>query len=138
MRFTDLEIAYMHTQDLGRLATSQPDGTLQVNPVMFRYNTDYDTIDIGGRSMATTRKFRNVAGNNCVAFVIDDVLSRQPWRVRYLEVRGTAEQVHTPSGPWPGTDGAIIRIHPRRIISFGLDEPDRDPHEPVASARDVA
>src|SRR3954453_5462492 len=42
--------------------------------------------------MATTRKFRNVASNDRVAFVIDDVLSRQPWRVRYLEVRGTAEQ----------------------------------------------
>ena len=138
MRFTDLEIAYMHTQDFGRLATVQPDGTPQVNPVGFRYNANYDTIDIGGRAMATTRKFRNVASNNRVAFVIDDVLSRQPWRVRYLEVRGTAEQVHTPAGPWPGTDGAIIRIRPRRIISFGLDESDRDPHELVTFARDVA
>jgi pyridoxamine 5'-phosphate oxidase family protein len=102
-----------------RLATVQPDGTVQVNPVGFRYNADDDTIDIGGRAMATTRKFRNVASNHRVAFVIDDVLSRQPWRVRYLEVRGTAEQVHTPAGPWPGTDGAIMRIHRRaaRMIS---------------------
>ncbi|TDD06136.1 PPOX class F420-dependent oxidoreductase [Nonomuraea deserti] len=118
MRFTDVEIAYMHTQGLGRLAT------VQVNPVMFRYHPDYDAIEIGGRSMATTRKFRNLAGNHRVTLVIDDVLSRQPWRVRYLEVRGTAEQVYTSAGPWPGTDGAIIRIHPRRIISFGLDESD--------------
>ncbi|GAA4486505.1 PPOX class F420-dependent oxidoreductase [Actinoallomurus oryzae] len=137
MRFTNLEIAYMGTQDLGRLATVQPDGTVQVTPVMFRYNTEHDTIDIGGRSMGTTRKFRNVASNHRVAFVIDDVLSREPWRVRCLEVRGTAEQVHVPEGPWPGTDGAIIRIHPRRIISFGLDESDRDPHELVTFARDV-
>jgi hypothetical protein len=67
-RFTELETAYRDTQDLGRLPTIRPDGTVQVNPVS--------------------------------------------------AVRGTADQVHTQDGPWPSTDGTII--------SFGLDEADRD------------
>jgi pyridoxamine 5'-phosphate oxidase family protein len=137
VHFTGSKVDYMRSQDLGRLATVQPDGTVQVNPVMFRYNADQDTIDIGGRTMATTGKFRNVASNPRVAFVIDDVLSRQPWHVRFLEIRGTAEQVHDTTGPWPGTDGAIIRIHPRRIISLGLDTPDKDPHQLAPVARNV-
>jgi pyridoxamine 5'-phosphate oxidase family protein len=137
MTFTEPETDYLRTQDLGRLATVQPDGTVQVNPVGFRYNAQLVTIDIGGFNMASSQKFRNLTSNDRVAFVIDDVVSRQPWRVRCLEIRGTAEQVHIPDGPWAGTDGAIIRIHPRRIISFGIDEPDRDPHLLIPHKRNV-
>lgn len=46
MTFTQPEIDYLHTQDLGRLATVQSDGTLQVSPVGFRYNAELTTIDI--------------------------------------------------------------------------------------------
>jgi pyridoxamine 5'-phosphate oxidase family protein len=88
--------------------------------------------------MAASRKFRNVASYDRVAFVIDDIASRDPWRVRCLEIRGTAEQVHTDTGHGGGTDGALIRIHPRRIISFGLDNPDLEPHQLAANARDIA
>jgi pyridoxamine 5'-phosphate oxidase family protein len=31
--FTDGELAYLAAQRLGRMATVQPDGTVQVNPV---------------------------------------------------------------------------------------------------------
>ncbi len=48
MTLTDPEIAYMQTQDLGRPATVQPSGTLQVNPVGFTYNAELDMINIGG------------------------------------------------------------------------------------------
>jgi len=34
-------------------------------------------------------------------------------------------------------DAGIIRITPTRIISFGIDDPDTDPHELVADIRDV-
>ena len=34
--------------------------------------------------------------------------------------------------------GAIIRIHPRRIISFGLENVDVDPHLLVPSKRNVS
>ena len=47
MIFTDVELEYLASQRLGRLATAQPDGTLQVSPVGFAYNPDTATIDIG-------------------------------------------------------------------------------------------
>ena len=46
MSFTSAELAYLATQRLGRLATVQPNGTLQVSPVGFRYNSATGTIDI--------------------------------------------------------------------------------------------
>jgi pyridoxamine 5'-phosphate oxidase family protein len=135
--FTDAELDYLAAQPLGRLATSQPDGTLQVSPVGFRYNPTLGTIDIGGFNMAASRKFRNVAANGRVAFVVDDVPSTDPWRVRCVEIRGRAEAVDAPTGAAGRTDGAIIRIHPRLIISFGITGPDRAPHEMAVSRRTV-
>src|SRR6201998_2976386 len=91
MSFKTHEIEFMEAADLPRLATIQPDGTLQNNPVGFTYNEDLGTVDIYGYRMSKSRKFRNVASNNTVALVIDDIVSRDPWRVRCLEIRGTAE-----------------------------------------------
>ncbi|MEV0899669.1 PPOX class F420-dependent oxidoreductase [Actinoplanes sp. NPDC049802] len=130
MVFTAQELAYLAEQRLGRLATVQPDGTLQVSPVGYTYNAETATIDIRGWKMAASRKYRNVAENGRVAFVVDDVPSVNPWRVRCLEIRGHGEAL---DGPDP-----IIRIHPRRIIAFGLDEPDRDAHTLTASKRNVS
>jgi pyridoxamine 5'-phosphate oxidase family protein len=138
MTFTDGELEYLATQSLGRLATAQPDGTLQVSPVGFRWNPDTATIDIGGFRMSASRKYRNVAANGRAAFVIDDLASVQPWRVRCLEIRGRAEAVAAPPGTEPGTDGAIIRIHPQRIISFGIGETDTEPHKLTPNNRNVA
>jgi pyridoxamine 5'-phosphate oxidase family protein len=135
MTFTPAELEYLAGQPLGRLATAQPDGTLQVNPVGFRYNAETGTIDIGGFGMSRSRKFRNVADNGRVAFVVDDVPSTDPWRVRCLDVRGVGEAVAAPAGA-PG-DAAIIRVHPRRIIGFGIEDPDVAPHEMVPNARTV-
>ena len=143
MSFTDTELEYLSSQRLGRLATAQPNGTLQVNPVGFRYNSSTGTIDIAGIRMVGSRKFRNVADNGQVAFVVDDLASVQPWRPRCLEIRGTAEAIDEPAdsawadGPNMGRDGAIIRIHPKRIISFGIDETDRDVRQLTVNRRTV-
>ena len=130
--FTDTELAYLRSQRLGRIATQKPDGTLQNSPVGFRYNAAEHTVDIGGDRMEQSRKFRNVAVNGRVAFVVDDLVSVQPWRVRCVEIRGHAEAL-----PADGTSPALIRIHPDRIISFGIDEPDTDAHGLSVNARDV-
>ncbi|MGE0214286.1 PPOX class F420-dependent oxidoreductase [Mycolicibacterium sp.] len=142
MTFTDDEIEFMARSDVGRLATIQPDGTPQNSPVGFHYNARLGTIDISGYRMSRSRKYRNIAHNDKVAFVVDDVPSRDPWRVRCLEIRGTAEQVvrdstaPVPDGePW---DTAIIRITPRRIISFGIDDQKTEPHQLVAHVRNVS
>lgn len=138
MTFTSGELEYLASQRLGRLATVQPSGTLQVSPVGFRYNPGTATIDITGYRMSASRKFRNVADNGRVAFVVDDIASVDPWRVRCLEIRGRAEAVETPPGIAPGVDGAIIRIHPQRVISFGIEEADQEPHLLTPHNRDVA
>lgn len=134
MSFKPHEIEFMKAADLARLATIQPDGTLQNNPVGFTYNDDLGTIDIRGYRMSKSRKFRNVASNSTVALVIDDIASRDPWRVRCLEIRGTAEQAESGDSE---NDTAIIRITPRRIISFGIDDTSSEPHQLVPDSRDV-
>jgi pyridoxamine 5'-phosphate oxidase family protein len=57
-----------------------------------------------------------------VAFVVDDIASYQPWKVRCLEIRGHAEALTNQTAPIPGFSAEIIRIHPDRILSFGLEE----------------
>ena len=82
MSFKAHEIAYLKSADLGRLATIQPNGTLQNSPVTFIYNEQLGTLDVHGYNLAKSQKFRNIATNNTVAFVVDDVFSHDPWRVR--------------------------------------------------------
>ncbi len=135
--FTETEIAYLAGQQLGRLATLRPDGTLQNSPVGFRYNAATGTIDIAGHNMAGSHKFRNVAATAQVAFVVDDVPSTNPWRVRCLEIRGTAEALETPADSGYGSPAPIIRLHPRRIVSFGLDQSDVEAHSLALNSRNV-
>ena len=138
--FTDEELDYLDSQRIGRLATSQPDGTLQNNPVGFGVNRALGTIDIGGYRMSRSRKFRNVADNGRAAFVLDDVYSVDPWRVRFLEIRGRAEAIAEPTDASDQTgSSAIIRLHPTRILSMGLEHGDLDvePHGAHLRRRDV-
>jgi len=118
-RFTTAEIEYMQSQRLGRLATVNQAGEPHVVPVSFRHNAELDVIDIGGHGLSKSKKFRDILQNANVAFVVDDVLP--PWRPRFLEVRGRAEQVSEGGQSFGhGFDPEVIRIFPRRIISFGL------------------
>jgi pyridoxamine 5'-phosphate oxidase family protein len=118
--FTEDEVAYLRGQRLGRLATVRRNGTVQNNPVGFGYNEKLQTIDIGGWNMADSRKFRNVADGSKVAFVVDDIASVDPWRVRCLEIRGDAEALTQPEDSTANAGGPIIRIYPRRVLSFGI------------------
>jgi pyridoxamine 5'-phosphate oxidase family protein len=131
MIFTEDELEYLATQRLGRIATQQANGTLQVSPVGFRYNAETCTIDVYGHGMATSRKYRNVADNGRVAFVVDDIATTQPWRPRCVEIRGRAE-VTTGEGGAP-----MIRITPERIISFGLEGLDVPAHRLPMNSRKV-
>jgi pyridoxamine 5'-phosphate oxidase family protein len=140
MTFKLHEIEYLRQAELGRLATIQRNGTLQNSPVGFTYNEQLDTIDIGGYQMSKSQKYRNIAHNDKVAFVVDDITSRDPWRVRCLEIRGTAEQAEIPASRGAAgdeLDTAIIRITPRRIISYGIDDQESEPHQLVPDIRDV-
>ena len=116
-RFTDAEIEYLASQSIGRFATLAPDGAPQVKPVMFTYNAAEDTIDVAGVNLAASGKYHNVKANGTVAFVVDDVSSQGPARLRGIEVRGTAE-AFAAQGP-EGRE--IIRIWPRRVVCWGID-----------------
>jgi pyridoxamine 5'-phosphate oxidase family protein len=134
MPLTTAEIEYLRANRLGRLATIQPDGSPQVKPVGFRYNPELGTIDVAGFAMESSQKFRNVRRNGLAALVVDDIASLDPWRVRFLEIRGPAEAAQD-----AGTlgDGALIRIRPARVLSFGIEEPPADPHRTRMLARDL-
>jgi pyridoxamine 5'-phosphate oxidase family protein len=132
MVFTELELTYLADQPLGRLATVQPNGQPQASPVGFAWNPALSVIDIAGYRMAATQKFRNLGTSALIALVVDDVVSFDPWTVRCLEIRGRAEALTNPEQSVMSLgDGAIIRVYPRRIISWGID-PD------ASSPRNVA
>ena len=111
--FRDSELAYLAGgRQLGRLATVGADGTPHVVPVAWIYNAVRDTIDIGGSDLAETKKFRDVARSGRAAIVVDDVGDGEDWRPRGIEVRGRGEAIAMPT--------PLIRIHPERIVSWGL------------------
>ena len=119
--FTNNEIDYLKKQRLGRLATVDADGHPHVVPVGFRHNPETDTIDIGGHNIAQTKKWRDAGRRPRVAFVIDDVLP--PWQPRSIEILADAELLESGGegfGRW--FDPQIIRLHPVKIIAWGIDE----------------
>lgn len=115
--FSEAERAFLHEggRRLGRVATVGADGTPHVVPAGWVYNEVLDTIDVTGHGVETTKKFRDVRRSARAAVVIDDLASINPWHPRAIEVRGRAEAVDGP--------GALIRIHPDRVVSWGLDTP---------------
>jgi pyridoxamine 5'-phosphate oxidase family protein len=131
--FTDSELAYLKSQRLGRLATISPSGAPQANPVGFTVNDALGTIDIFGFNLAKSKKYRNVKANPKVAFVVDDLASVNPWVVRGVEIRGVAEALGGVAAPMAQMGDDVIRVHPRRIISWGVDAA-----APSMSGRDVA
>lgn len=111
--FTEAELRYLTGgRQLGRLATVGADGTPHVVPVGWIYNAARDTLDVSGIELEQTKKFRDVARSGRAAIVVDDLESTDPWRPRAVEVRGRAEAIALPT--------PLIRIHPERIISWGL------------------
>jgi pyridoxamine 5'-phosphate oxidase family protein len=127
--FTDEELHYLSSRPgLARVATVGKDGTPHVVPVgMWSHNAELDAIDVTGREFDQTKKFRDVARSGRAAIVIDDMVKLDPseregaggWdsRPRGIEVRGSAEAIHEPE--------PLIRIHPERIVSWGLSGPRR-------------
>jgi pyridoxamine 5'-phosphate oxidase family protein len=112
-KFTEEERRYLSERRLGRIATVGKDGTPHVVPVGWRYNPERESIDVGGRDFARTKKFRDARRSGRAAIVIDDLASTDPWRPRGIEVRGRAETLDG--------DRPMIRIHPERIVSWGIE-----------------
>jgi pyridoxamine 5'-phosphate oxidase family protein len=121
-RFTPGELGYLRGQPLGRLATVDEQHAPQVVPVGFFVDEQTGDVSIGGIALGSTRKFRNVEATGRAAFVVDDLASIDPWRVRGVEIRGPAEVRRDVEPPRPGMSRELITIHPERIRSWGLAE----------------
>jgi pyridoxamine 5'-phosphate oxidase family protein len=110
--FSEGEAEFLAENFLGRVATVSQSNQPHVVPVGYRY--DGSGIVFGGRDLTKTLKFRNLAWNNKVAFVVDEVVSTNPWKVRGLEVRGHAEVLRSEEG------ATFVRIVPEKVRSWGL------------------
>ena len=132
MILTDAERRFLARQPRGHLATIGPDGTPQLKPLGFTYNTALGTIDIAGYNMGGSAKYRNIQSNSRVALVVDEVTEETMEGAHFLEIRGTATAAFGPEDPTGHLSREIIRIHPRRIISFNVDR-----EHPGFSSRDV-
>lgn len=118
--FSEAELSYLlGERRLGRVATTGKDGTPHVVPVGWTYNAELDSIDVGGRELAQTKKYRDVERSGRAAIVIDDLASTDPWRPRAVEVRGRAEAI--------GGGRPLIRIHPERVVSWGIGSDEVQP-----------
>jgi pyridoxamine 5'-phosphate oxidase family protein len=113
--FTSAELEYLTGERrLARVATVGKGGTPHVMPVgMWTYNSEHESIDVGGHDFARTKKYRDVERTGRAAIVIDDLASTDPWRPRGIEIRGRAEAIAEPR--------PLIRIHPERIVSWGIE-----------------
>jgi pyridoxamine 5'-phosphate oxidase family protein len=118
---SEQHIAYLGSQRLGRLATVGSDGAPHNVPVGFRYNSALGTVEIGGHQLGKTRMFRDVQRERRVSFVVDDLESVQPWKVRGIEIRGKAEAL-TYGGEvlGPGFGPELIRIYPQHVVAWGF------------------
>ncbi len=111
--FTDTELTYLTTERrLARIATVGRDGTPHIAPVGWSLDLDEGVIQVRGHNLSATKKFKDIARTGRAAIVIDDVLP--PWQPRGIEIRGRAEAIERPE--------PVIRIHPKRIVSWGLDD----------------
>ena len=133
MILTDAEQRFLSRQPRGHLSTIGPDGSPQVKPLGFTYNTALSTIDIAGFNMGRSAKYRNIGSNPRVAFVVDEVTADTMEGAHFLEIRGVAEAVPDAVPADAHLAAEIIRIQPRRIIAFNVD-----PEHPGLQARDVA
>src|SRR5512132_805774 len=112
--FTEAELRYLTGgRQLGRIATVGADGTPHVVPVGWIYNAARDAIDVGGHELEGSKKFRDVARTRRAAIVVDDLASTDPWRPRGVEIRGRAQAIDRAR--------PLIRIHPERVVSWGID-----------------
>jgi PPOX class F420-dependent enzyme/OxyR family protein len=125
--FTPEEINFLRSQRLGRVATVGRTGELHVVPVRFQHNATLDTIDVTGRFLGQSKKYRDVQDDERAAFVADGITDSG--QVCGVEVRGRAEAVTTGGDAiTPGADPEFVRITPTRIISWGIDTEPNRPH----------
>jgi PPOX class F420-dependent enzyme/OxyR family protein len=122
--FTAAEAEYLQRMTMCRLATVGANGQPHVIPVTFHYNPAEDAIDIGGVDFAAGKKWRDLQRNHRVTVLVDDA---NPQGARAVEIRGEAELHESGDDEvnprFPNFVPQFVRIRPRFIVSWGLEEP---------------
>ena len=120
--FTPAGVSYLRGHRLGRMATVDAAGKPHAVPVGYRSDQS-DTITIGGHRLDRSKKWRDLHDNPHVAFVVDDLVSVDPWRPRGVEIRGRAA-LHGAGGEQigPGFGAAVARdpAQPHRLLGHRL------------------
>ena len=112
--FSELEIAYLKSQKIGRIATVSVDGQPDVAPVT--YGFDGACFSVIGFDLPSTLKYRNVkAGQAKVAFVVDDLESVSPWVPRGIKINGVCAIDESGSRP-------VMKITPTHHWSWGIEQ----------------
>jgi pyridoxamine 5'-phosphate oxidase family protein len=124
MTLSALEVQYLGTQRLARIATASTKGVPEVSPVAFEYDGKYFYIGSHDQEIFfKTRRYKNIkSGNSRVSITIDDLVSVEPWRPRGIKLGGIAEIVER-DGMF-GT-GSYLRITPRITVSWGIEPPSK-------------
>ena len=125
MGYTDAEVRFLRSQRLGRIATVSGAGEPDVAPVGFELAGD--EIAIGGMDISRTRKYLNVKATERAAFVVDELVSVEPWQPRGLKVVGQARIEGTEAG-------GSIRIAPQTVWSWGIND-DAERHHGMTEKR---
>ena len=107
--FSKEETKFLKESKLARLATVSPSGQPHVVPISFEFDGVY--FYFGGYYLTKSLKFKNIEKNNKVGFVVDDLVSLQPWTPRFVIIRGTAE-ILTEKGPGSIDERTSIKITP--------------------------
>ncbi|MFG2553241.1 PPOX class F420-dependent oxidoreductase [Streptomyces sp. NPDC048581] len=124
MSFTDEETAYLYANPLARFASLCADEQPDVVPVALEFDGTHFWVGGPGAEVLGTRKFRNVGhGRDKVAFVVDDMVSVEPFIARGIRVYGIADGPVERAGMVG--PGHYLRITPTLSWSWNLSDPPR-------------
>jgi pyridoxamine 5'-phosphate oxidase family protein len=127
MILTENEKQYLSGDLLGRLATVGPAGAPMNHAVACWVDPDTGEVEVGGPALGASAKVRNIAADPRVSIVIDDIADEavgpDGQRGRGLEIRGHAELVAVDRPLIDGFSSEVLRIRPRRILSWNVDGP---------------
>jgi pyridoxamine 5'-phosphate oxidase family protein len=118
--FSAHELSYLQSQPLMRIGTVAGNGQVDVDAVTFEF--DGACFFIGGVNLASTRKYKNIAGGQTlVSLLLDDLATVQPWQPRGLKVHGRAVIVQRDAGHFG--PGAYFAVTPLVSWNWGVEGP---------------
>ena len=129
VKLTPKDAAFLKSNELCRLATASKEAKPQVTPVIYALDGTYFVVavDYG------TRKLKNVKENPNVSLVVDkfhpnkavmvegtcEIYERGPEYRRLLQLLFDKFEFYK-KDPWEEGESPILRIAPKKVVSWGL------------------